>query len=304
MGLLPAIAVITGCTSTPSSTAASRVKLPASRSTDRPCGTSSRKATYDHVIWVWMENESYSSIIGSPSAFYANALARSCALAGNYSGISHPSLPNYLAATGGQTFGISDDGEPSTHPINSTSIFSQVDAAHLTWRAYDESMPIPCDTVTSGLYATRHNPAVYYVGLRAACAQDDVAMGSLGSGSLARALQNGTLANFSFVTPNTCDDGHDCSVNHADNWLSQFLPLIFHSPQYRSSHVAVFVVWDEGNGNNHVPLIVAGPTVHPGAHPNAAFDHYALLRTTESLLGLAPLGNAKRAASMVPAFGL
>ena len=251
-----------------------------------------------------MENESFGSVIGSSSAPYENALARSCGLAGNYSGISHPSLPNYLAATGGETFGVTDDGEPATHPIDAPSIFSQVDAAHLTWRAYDESMPSSCDTVTSGLYAARHNPAAYYVSLRAACRRDDVPMGSLQAGSFTRALRNGTLANFLFVTPNVCDDGHDCSVSHGDSWLSEFLPLIFESSLYRSGRAAVFLVWDEGSGDNHVPLIVAGATVHPGVHPSNAFDHYSLLRTTESLLGLVPLGNASRARSMVRAFGL
>lgn len=75
------------------------------------------------------------------------------------------------------------------------------------------------------------------------------------------------------------------------------------SSLYRFGQVQVFGVWDEGGGNNHVPLIVAGPTVHSALHPNATFDHYSLLRTTESLRELPLLGNADHAASMLRAFG-
>ena len=268
---------------------------------DQPCGRHIAKASYSHVMWVWMENESISSIIGAPDAPYETALAHRCGIAANYYAITHPSLPNYLAATGGTTAGVTDDGEPSTHPITGSSIFSQIDAAKLTWRAYAESMPTPCDTVTSGVYAARHNPAVYYVGLRRACARDDIAMGSILGGPLNAALERDALANFVFVTPNICDDAHSCPVADGDAWLSRFLSMVFTSRTYRLGHLVVFVTFDEGNVDNHVPTIVAGPSVPRGTVSNRFFDHYSLLRTAEQLLGLRPLLNASTANSMVAA---
>ncbi|MGA3352715.1 MAG: alkaline phosphatase family protein [Acidimicrobiales bacterium] len=270
----------------------------------RPCGYRVARPFYDHVMWIWMENESLASIIGAPDAPYATLLARRCGLATDYYAITHPSLPNYLAARGGTTAGVSDDGEPSVHPIAGASIFSQVSAHGLTWRAYAESMPTPCDTVTSGLYAARHNPAVYYIALRAACDQDDVAMGSISGGALHRALYAGMLANFVFVTPNICDDAHSCPVSHGDEWLSAFLSMVFASPTYRLGHTAVFVVWDEGNLTNQVPAIVAAPSVPSATRSAVGFDHYSLLRTAEQLLGLPALLNSAKAHSMVTAFGL
>src|SRR5438874_2046442 len=59
-----------------------------------------------HVVWIWMENHSYSGIIGSPDAPYLNSLAAQCGLTTNYRAITHPSLPNYLAATSG--LGLAD----------------------------------------------------------------------------------------------------------------------------------------------------------------------------------------------------
>lgn len=273
-------------------------------SADRPCGRRVRSPSYRHVMWVWMENESFGSIIGAADAPYETTLAHRCGVATNYWAITHPSLPNYLAATGGTTAGVVDDGEPSVHPITGPSIFSEVDAAGLTWRGYAESMPSPCDTVTSGLYAARHNPAVYYVRLRRACALDDVPMGPITAGPLYRALEGDTLASFVFVTPNICDDAHSCPVGHGDAWLSSFLSVVFDSPTYRLGHLAVFVTFDEGNSDNRVPTIVAAPSVSIGTRSALRFDHYSLLRTAEELLGLPLLDQAAKAASMADAFHL
>jgi hypothetical protein len=291
-------------TESPTSTSTTTTTVPVLLSPTRPCGVRVAPGTYRHVIWIWMENESFGSIIRSPDAPYQTALANRCGLATNYQAITHPSLPNYLAATGGTTAGVVDDGEPDLHPITGPSIFSEIDATKLSWRAYAESMPVACDTVTSGLYAARHNPAVYYVGIRAACEHDDVPMGAITGGPLHSALEDDTLANFVFVTPNICDDAHSCPVLHGDTWLSGFLSMVFASLTYRLGHTVVFVTYDEGNSDNNVPTIVAAPSVPSDTKSATLFTHYSLLRTAEDLLGLPPLVNASTATSMVSAFHL
>ena len=278
---------------------------PRNLGTATPCGLANpARAKIAHVIWIWMENESYGSIVGSPEAPYLNALANACGIAENAQAITHPSLPNYLAATGGSTFGVSDDGEPSVHPIVATSLFSQISNAKMTWHAYAESMPINCDLVTSGTYATRHNPATYYVSLRSECARDDVPLGSMNNGAFALAARSGRLSNFSFIAPNICDDMHSCPIREGDNWLARLLPLIFRAPQYQAGSVAVFVTFDEGNADNHVPTIVAARSVPRHTVSRTLFTHYSLLRTTEQLLGLGYLGAAGHASSMRSAFHL
>jgi phosphatidylinositol-3-phosphatase len=54
------------------------------------CGTTATPPTYKHVIWVWMENHSYGTIIGSAQAPYINSLAAECGLATNYHNVSQP----------------------------------------------------------------------------------------------------------------------------------------------------------------------------------------------------------------------
>src|SRR5216684_163542 len=63
---------------------------------------------YQHIVEIMMENTSYGTIIGNPSAPHLNALASTYGLATDYFGVTHPSEPNYDAAVGGSFFGIQD----------------------------------------------------------------------------------------------------------------------------------------------------------------------------------------------------
>lgn len=250
-----------------------------------------------------MENHSYSQIIGG--APYITGLARQCGLASNYAAISHPSLPNYIAATSGSTQGISDDDPPSAHPIAAASIFSQLTAARKSWRSYEESMPANCELSNAGEYAVKHNPAAYYTGIASQCASSDVPLGTPSSGPLASALKRNTLPAFSFVTPNLCNDMHDCSVTTGDGWLRSWLLTIMATNTYRSGKLVVFVTWDEGEGDsNQVATLVLSQWTRPGTRSARAFSHYSLLRTSEELLGLGRLGGAAAGASMRGTFHL
>ncbi len=48
-----------------------------------------------------LENNDFGSAVGSGGSPYVSGLARRSALATRYYGVSHPSLPNYLALTAG-----------------------------------------------------------------------------------------------------------------------------------------------------------------------------------------------------------
>ena len=133
------------------------------RAATSACVGATAPTLYDHVIWIWFENKA--PVVGSSSAPYFTSLAHGCGYAANYYAVTHPSLPNYLAATGGSTFGVADDKYPSAHPIAGASLFSQVAATGRQWRAYNESMPSNCALTSSGTYAVKHNPAAYYLSL-------------------------------------------------------------------------------------------------------------------------------------------
>jgi phospholipase C len=254
-----------------------------------------------------MENHSYSQIIGSSSAPYENSLATQCGLATNYVVTTHPSLPNYIAATSGDVWGITDDNPPASHPLSVPSIYSQVKAAGLTWRDYEESAPGNCPASSSGTYAVKHDPAPYYTGIRSDCVNWDVPLGTTSAGNLVNDINAGTLPSYSFITPNLCNDMHDCSVSTGDTWLSQIVPRILAGPNYRSGDTAVIITFDEGSGANPVMTLVLSPSTPAGVRSATAFNHYSLLKTTEEMLGigtfLAHAGDAGTT-SMRAAFGL
>ncbi len=259
---------------------------------------------YDHVIWIWMENHSYQQVVGSGRAPFENSLARHCGLAADYHAVQHPSLPNYLAATGGSTFGVTHDAAPGPALISAPSIFSEVQRAGLQWRVYVESMKGNCQP--AGPHGFARNPVAYYASSRRTCARWDVPLGTPSAGHLATALRTGHLPAFSMVIPNRCDSTHSCPVGTGDAWLSRWIDTIVRSPAYRRGDTAVFLTWDEGKRDigQHVPLIVVSPTTRPGTVSAHRFDHLSLLRTTTDLLHLAAPGSSGRAASLASTFGL
>ena len=246
-----------------------------------------------HVVWILMENKDYSSVVGPGSAPYINGLARRYGLATNYSAISHPSLPNYIALTSGSDQGISDDSDPSAHRLNVPSIFSQLPRGGS--RSLEQSMPSHCDRSDSGEYAVWHNPETYYTNLGQDCSRYDVPFGA----------KPDLSARFTLVTPNLINDMHDGSVQDGDRFLRSYVPALMATPQYRSGNTVIFIAWDEneGAGGNRVPCLVISPFTH-GVKDGTHYSHYSLLRTTEALLGLPFLKGASSADSMVGKFGL
>jgi len=278
-----------------------------------PCGTLALSQThYTHVVWVWMENNSFGSIMGSPEAPDINSLAGQCGLATNYHSISHPSLPNYIAATSGLALAklapFGSDCSPSRKCSTSApSIFDQLSS----WKAYEESMPKNCHRKNKHEYAVRHNPPPYYTTL-AECTSKDVPYSQL-AGDLAA----GKLPAFSFITPNLIDDMHDGTIAEGDAWLQHNLPTILNSSEYQRGSIVVVVTWDEGEGGTsndcatnttdvgcHVATIVVSPSTVPGTQSSTLFNHYSLLASTEQLLGVPMLGEAATANSMLAAFNL
>ena len=278
-------------------------------STTGPCGSKvGQTSTITKVMWILMENHDYSSIIGSSNAPYENQIANQCGLASNYHGISHPSLPNYIALTSGGTQGITDDSGPSAHPLDVNSIYHQ---AYPSAKGYAESMPANCNLSDSGSYAVRHAPWAYYVNgtvgnQRTECQANDVPLGTTASGALHNDVVNGALPKFSFVTPNLCNDMHDCSVATGDAWLANFVPFVLSGSDYTSGHLAVVITFDENGGSsgNQVYTAVISPFTAPGTVSSTNYTHYSLLRTTEEILGVPLLGSAASANSMRSAYGL
>jgi phospholipase C len=253
-----------------------------------PCGRLAAPVPVQHVIWIFMENHGYSQVVGSTAAPFENTLLEQCGLAANMHAETHPSLPNYIAATSGDTQGVTDDGSPAAHPLDVPSIFSQVKDAGMTWRSYQESAPANCSLEPSYPYAVKHDPAAYYTGIRDDCAAWDVPMGTTTGGNLLTDLNADMLPAFSFMTPNLCNDTHDCSVATGDAWLAAWFAKIVASPGYQNGSTVIFLTWDEDEGaeSNRIPTIVVSPSTRVKTVSTTSFSHYSLLKTTAEPPGI------------------
>lgn len=265
-----------------------------------------------HVIIVMEENEPYSSIVNSSQAPYQNDLMKQFALAGNYFSPEHPSLPNYIDVTAGSDMGITTDCPPSPGcqiEGSNTNLADLLNSSNLSWKEYAESMPHSCYDSNSGNYAVRHNPFVYYTDITdnsTYCDTHVVPMNVTTGAGFINDLNSGNLPNFSFVTPNLCDDGHNsCSstitqVQQIDKWLGFFVPKVLDSPEFAST--ALFIVYDEGSTStvsSQVVCIVVSPFARSGYVSHVHYTHFSLLATIENIFGLGNLGKNDAAATVM-----
>jgi acid phosphatase len=254
------------------------------------------------VLVVIEENEDRGTALRSMPDLAA--LAQKYGQATDYSAITHPSLPNYLAIAGGSTFGIRDDELPASHHLTGPTVFDQALAVHRTAKAYAESMPTPCDRTPTSVYAPRHNPWVYFTdpSSRRNCARDDVPFGTFTSGAFHRDVLDGTLPDVGMVTPNMCDDAHDCGLATADHWLRRLMDLVERGPDFRTGRLAVVVTFDEGSntGPNTVACVIVDSRL---SHRTitSAFGHYSLSSLLSQVSGTTPLRRAATAPAMLSA---
>jgi acid phosphatase len=154
-----------------------------------------------------------------------------------------------------------------------------------------------CGKVTSGQYAPKHNPFVYFTDISPASCQANVVDYS----NLANDLRSSNLPNYVFITPNMCNDMHDCSIGTGDSWLSKNVPAILGSSAFTQQRSLLLLVWDEDDQSqsNQVALIAVGSKVKTGYVSSVRYTHYSLLKTIEAAWGLASLnGNDQGASAM------
>jgi phosphatidylinositol-3-phosphatase len=273
---LAALLLLTACQPGATSTPGAKASGTGASASASPSPTPAAK----HVFVIVLENTSYQLALGQP---YIASLAQQYAVATNYHSVANPSLPNYLAMTSGSTWGIRDDGY---HRLSAGGVGSQLTDAGISWKAYMEGFTGDCFN-SPYPYALKHNPFAYYGGT---CPANVVPMTDLATDL------NGDTPQLSWITPGLCNDGHDCGIRTADQWLSQVVPQITSSPAWRQDGV-LFIAWDESSAaDGRVALLVVTPSLR--GQIATPLDHYSLSATISDQLGVPRLGEAQQAASL------
>ncbi len=312
-----------------------------------------------------LENKNYDETFGpdSPAPYLSQDLVAKGVLLQQYFAIGHVSLDNYIAEVSGQgpskqtqldcftytdfvSTGTGDLGQAlgdgCVYPKSVKTIADQVAAKKLTWKGYMEDMSSPCLHPTLGekdpyvaagasnpssAYATRHNPFVYFHSIvdSPTCEKNVVPLTAFET-DLASVK---TTPNYSMITPNLCNDGHDSTcpdgspggLVSSNTWLQTWVPKILASPAFKKDGLLV-VTFDEaeavgdsadattccdtptypnvesassvkpGPGGGRIGAVLISPFIKPGSTSATPYNHFALLCSLEDLYGVKHLGYA------------
>jgi hypothetical protein len=262
-------------------------------------GAVSSVPKFQHIAMIIFENKGFEAVIGNPLMPKFNELAQEYTLLTGYYAVQHPSLPNYLGLVGGDTFSISTDCIDCF--IDAPSLPDLIEESGRTWRTYQEDMPEACFVGDQGQYAQRHNPFIYFDGVRlnqSRCEQSVVPLTELN-----KDISAGSLPNFMFITPNLCNDSHDCSLEVADAWLANLMATLTPALDKTGEPYLVVVLFDEAqrpdgvrklleSGGGRVPVVLFSPQVKNGFEDSTRYNHYSLLKTISAAWGLSYLGQA------------
>lgn len=221
-------------------------------------------------------------------------------------------------------------GQGCVYPAQVKNFANQLMTAGLTWKGYMQDMgndparesatcghpPLngldqtqepeaPTAAVPAGdRYATRHDPFMYFHSIidSPVCKKDVVNLRELKTDLRSVA----TTPNFSFITPNLCNDGHDSpcvdgrpgGLKSINVFLKKWVPLIMNSPAYKKDGLLIITFDEGGNGKivrkgNNVTVTVygryccheqQGPNIRAWKYPRVQSEVSHGIRTTKRTL--------------------
>lgn len=257
------------------------------------------------VFTIVFENEAATDVLKAEAPYFLQ-LSQQYGTATAYTTSTHPSLPNYIIMTSGSTNGIVTDNDPAYNVPLPTheNLAYQLDAKGVMWRAYMESMDEPCRIASTKLYSAHHNPFLYYddVLKSPTCAQHVVDYAQNFDADLAEGVYK-----YMWITPNMCNDMHNCSASVADAWLKQTIEKIQASDAYKRGG-AIFILFDEGasrapGASAALPTLVISPNLASTPISVATpFDQRSYLATVEDIFGLGRISTTQNATAMIEFF--
>jgi hypothetical protein len=242
------------------------------------------------IFTIVFENHDKAEVI-QPSLPTFSSMAAQYGRADAYISNMHPSLLNYMVLTSGSNYTIGSDAPPDQQTLvdGKDNLADQLDGAGIKWRAYMESMGQPCNPVSNYPYVVNHNPFVYYKSLTSDPARCQDRVVDFDQNFAADLASN--QYKYMWISPNMCNDMHDCGGDVADAWLKKVLDQIMASPGYQNGG-AIFVLFDEGstrilNAAADLPVLVISPKLASGAYSSRTkFDHTSYLATVEDIFDL------------------
>ncbi|KAK0546745.1 hypothetical protein OC846_005140 [Tilletia horrida] len=257
---------------------------------------------FDRIIQIWLENTDAATAFSTPA--FMDLAKQGISLTSSY-GVTHPSEPNYLAAVTGDFFGLADDSFNHV-PTNITSVFDLLDEKAISWTCYQENLPTDGYTgfnYTQKAYINGSATWTYYVRKHNPCAMLDGVSGNAtrrernrNFNDLAADVNGNAVPQWTFITPNMVNDGHDTSPAFLSNWTDFFLVPLLNNTNFNTNRTLIVLTFDEDEDytvNNRIATILLGGAVPKelvGTSDPTYYTHYSLLSTVELNWGLKHLG--------------
>ncbi|KAI1506223.1 phosphoesterase family-domain-containing protein [Biscogniauxia marginata] len=250
---------------------------------------------FDRFISIWLENQDFDKVAADPD--FAD-LRKLGILQTRYYAQTHPSQPNYLAAVGGDYFGLDHD-EVIRIPSNVSTVVDLLATRRISWKGYFEGIPGPGYMAEGSVssdgtwdYVRKHNPFVSYDSINL----DGARLANLVSfDDFKRDLAARTVPQFVMMSPDMRNDGHNTTLDYATKWAHNFLlPLL--ADGVFTEKTLIQLTYDEtedySEPNRIVSLLLgnAVPDNLKGSIDDTFYTHYSILSTVENNWQLSHLG--------------
>jgi beta-glucanase (GH16 family) len=275
-----------------------------------------------HIMVIVMENHGAGAIIGNRAAPFQNSLARRYITLTNWTGVDHPSAPNYVALVSGQDNHRAGNGDCTpSYPRGSSCDYRganlgvQLAAAGIPARWYAEDLRgggCSIANAQSGPGDVNHEPWAYMTTWQAdrrACAEAGLRARSPGDSQVIGALDAARPPDFVWLTPNLRDDTHNGSIGQGDHYLRGLIGAVQKTSWYAHGGT-VIVTYDEDEGEANprgycthpvliaavgrhcIPTFIVSRADKGVGRVSTPGDHYGMLGSIERAYRLPPLANA------------
>ena len=255
---------------------------------------------FGHVVIVLEENADYSSVVGNTASMpYLNSLIVQYGLPTQYYASAHPSISDYFMLVTGQTLTSNDNQTPATFPVAVDNVVRELSANGQTSKAYAEDLPyvgyIGGDT---GNYAVRHVPFAYLTDIQDSAAGRQKLVPFT---QFSQDLAAGQLPTLSFITPNLCDDAHNCALSVADSWLATNIAPLLSSTPFRNDGLLIITFDESANddtyGGGRIATVLVSPAFSKSGYQSTVlYQHPSALRLMLQGLGVNSLPGAAASA--------
>lgn len=226
-------------------------------------------------------------------------LAKQAITLTNYHAVTHPSEPNYAAVISGDHFGMDND-DFLTFPKNVSTVIDLLDTKGISFGTYQEHIPYTGflgfnysnQNNFANDYVRKHNPLALFESVTTNSTRLRTIKSFV---DFETELKNKQLPQWSFITPNMTNDGHDTTINYAASWSKKFLtPLL--ANEYFMNNTLIILSFDEvetySTPNKVFTLLFGGavPKSLQGTTDSTFYNHFSTIASVSANWDLPSLG--------------